>query len=119
MSEPQREKLDDCEAGLVATGGSEALLSELIEIFLEECPKVLAGIRTAVDDRSAKDLRRHAHTLRGSLRYFGETQAGVLSAELEAMGEEGSFDFAGPVLKTLEREIDRLLPELQKFVRDC
>lgn len=118
MSDSEGDKLIDWEAGHVATGGNKKLLAELIEIFFEEYPKLLAGIRAGIDDRSAKDLRRYAHTLKGSLRYFGETHAGALSGELEVMGEHSSFEAAQPLLEKLEPEIDRLLPELQAFLQD-
>lgn len=116
MKEAEGEKLIDWQAGLDATGGNEQLLAELIEIFFEEYPKLLTGIRDAIDRGAAKDLQRFAHTLKGSLRYFGDTAAGRLAYELEGMGSSGAFDTAPALLEQLTPAVERLLPELREYV---
>lgn len=56
-----------------AVGGSPELLQELVEIFFAEYPKLITGIQTSIESANLTDLRRFAHTLKGSLRYFGKT----------------------------------------------
>ena len=115
MTEADKARLIDWQAGLAATAGSPSLLCELIEIFLQEYPKHLAGIAEAIDDRSAKEMRRFAHTLKGCLRYFGESKASALASELETMGAGELFDGADLLLAELRTEVARLLPEMQEF----
>ena len=97
-------------------GGDQDLLVELIEIFFEEHPKLIAGIRESIDSNALVDLRRFAHTMKGCLRYFGETQAGHLSFELEAMARDNKAGQAEEVFTELKSKLEWLLPELRDFV---
>ena len=55
---------------LVNAGGDEALLLELINIFLEEVTKHLTDIHRALNEQDYVLLNRAAHTLKGSSRIF-------------------------------------------------
>ena len=115
MTEADNGSLIDWQVGLAATGGRHQLLCELIDIFFSEYPQQLSGIRDAIEDRSGKELRRFAHTLKGCLRYFGDSKAARLAKELEAMGLDENFDNATGLLEELRAEVGRLVPELQDF----
>jgi HPt (histidine-containing phosphotransfer) domain-containing protein len=108
-------KVDWKHAHLVA-GDSRELLLEIIEIFFDEYPKMIAGIQSSIQSAAFVELRRFAHTLKGSLRYFGETKAGQLSLELEIMARDGRIERATKVFGDLQREMNSLLPELRAFV---
>lgn len=99
-----------------SVGGSVDLLREIIEIFFEEYPKLIAGIESSIESEAFGDLRRFAHTLKGSLRYFGETKAGQLSSELEVMGQDGQSERATEVFGHLKTEMDAIISELKAFV---
>lgn len=101
---------------LKTVGGAPDLLAELIEIFLEEHPKLTDGIRTSLAANKLTDLRRFAHTLKGSLRYFGNTDAGKLSLELEVMARDGKTELANELFDRIQVEMESLLPELKAFV---
>lgn len=98
-----------------AVGGSPELLQELVEIFFEEYPKLVAGIQSSLESETLPDLRRFAHTLKGSLRYFGKTEAGKLSSQLEEMARDEQTDDATEVFSQLQTELASLLPELTAF----
>ncbi|MBP88725.1 MAG: hypothetical protein CMJ64_18765 [Planctomycetaceae bacterium] len=116
MTEPEKARLIDWQVGLDATGGNQALLCELITIFFDEYPKQLAGIREAIESRSGKELRRFAHTLKGCLRYFGDSKAGSLASDLEVMAADDIFDNGSGLLEDLRLEVERLLPELREYL---
>jgi HPt (histidine-containing phosphotransfer) domain-containing protein len=99
-----------------AVGGSPDLLREIIEIFFDEYPKLIVGLQSSIESGTLVDLRRFAHTLKGCLRYFGETRAGQLSLELEIMGRDGQTERATRVFGDLQIEMGSLLPELKAFV---
>lgn len=99
-----------------AVGGNIDLLLELIDIFFAEYPKLIAGIGSSIESQSVDELRLFAHTLKGSLRYFGELHAGQLAYELEVMGHGGQFERAKEVFGQLQTEMDTVLPELKAFV---
>ena len=116
MTEADGGKLVDWQVIHAATGGNPALLRELIEIFLTEVPKHLSDIDEAIRQQAADDLRRHAHTIKGCLRYFGETPAGECARQLESMGKEQRFEGAADRLTELRGEVQRLVPELQNYL---
>ena len=99
-----------------AVGGSVDLLCEIIKIFFDEYPKLIAGIESSIESEAPGELRRFAHTLKGSLRYFGETTAGQLSYELEVMGQDGQSERAREVFGQLKTEMDAIISELKAFV---
>ena len=43
----------------------------MAEAALEETPRLMAAMRQAVAQRDRTQLRLSAHTLKGSIRYFG------------------------------------------------
>ncbi len=94
--------------------GDEQLGSEIIEMFVQECPKLLQGVRQAVEQQSAPLLERAAHALKGSLGDIGAHQAGDAARDLEMMARNGNLDDTGDALTSLVCALDRLMPELQR-----
>jgi two-component system sensor histidine kinase/response regulator len=90
---------------LERVGGDEELLHEIIGIFLEEYPSLIAGIRSAVEKQDARSLERSAHNLKGSVCNFGARSATQAALELELMGRKGETHSAGPVVEALELEL--------------
>ena len=100
-------------------GGDEQVATELAELFLTECPGLEAGIRKAVDARIGADLRRHAHTLKGSAGIF-KAQAAVSAAQrLEKMGKDGDFAGAEEAWSTLAVELARVKAVLRERVAEA
>ena len=104
---------------MVQVGGDEAVAAELAGLFLAECPGLETGIREAVDARNAADLRRHAHTLKGSAGVFKAEAAVDAAQRLEKMGRDGDLDGAEEALSALARELDRLKPVLAERIADA
>ncbi len=103
------EELIDWSAALDAAGGDEALLLDLVGVFLDEATTLMADIRRSIDQRDAVLLRRSAHTLKGSLRIFQSAVASGLAFQLEEMGKDSVFDDAPRVLADLKPQMDLVL----------
>jgi len=103
----------DWEQALECASGRRGLLMELIEIFLSECPSLVDEIGDAITRGSAKGLTLVAHRLKGSLRYFGDSDAAERARELEDMGRAQRMDDAESKFAELRTELDRLLPVLR------
>ncbi|GAB4130349.1 MAG: hypothetical protein Kow0040_07970 [Thermogutta sp.] len=73
----------DWKTALATTGGDAGLLADLVETFLQEAPTLLQSIREGVDRADWPGARRAAHTLGGSLRYFGVARASQTAYALE------------------------------------
>ena len=96
--------------------GDMHLLRELIEVFAEEGPKMLARIEDAVRRGSASDLEKSAHKIKGSALQFSAQAAAAVAFELEEMGRRGSVTGAEPLLHTLRQEIILLQAALNSMV---
>lgn len=101
---------------LARLGGDEALLRELCEIFLDECPKLVQKLRQALATDDPEAVMRAAHSLKGELGYLGATAAAQASRELEDMGHEKNIARAGEVSGLLERELRDVCLAIQDFI---
>ena len=106
----------DWKMAIDATGGNLALLIELIELLFDEYPKLMQLLEESLAKSSCRDFRRAAHTLKGCLRYFGDTAAGRTARELELLAEQEQLSSARPVLDRLVQEMEPLLGELRAHV---
>ena len=113
------------ESALENVGGDGAMLRELAEIFFVECPKLMEQIREHIASADGPELRRAAHTLKGSAHVFGAEEAADAAHRLEEIGREGfdgelsrteAFADAEEALALLEDEVARLLPALRERV---
>lgn len=109
----------DWEKAVAQVGGDEAVIADLAGLFLAECPGLETGIRAAVDAGNAADLRRHAHTLKGSAGVFRAEAAVEAAQRLEKMGREGDLDGAEEAVSALAHELDRLKPVLAERVAEA
>jgi signal transduction histidine kinase/CheY-like chemotaxis protein len=93
-------------------GNDPEMLKELAEIFVDECPRLVADVRRALDAGDASGLRMAAHTLKGSLSVFAAGPATAAALRLERLGEAAQLTQAEAGWEGLRAELDRLLPEL-------
>jgi two-component system, sensor histidine kinase and response regulator len=98
----------DEEALRTLVGGDERLMGEIIELFLEEGPRLLATIRRAVADADLRALDAAAHALKGSTANVGAATASSMALGLEAMAKRGTLGDAPAGLRTLESELNRV-----------
>ena len=101
------------DAALESVGGDEAMLRELAEMFFAECPKLMQQIREHIASADGPELRRAAHTLKGSAHVFGAEGVAEAAHRLEEIGREEAFADAAEALALLEDEVARLLPALR------
>lgn len=116
---PEAEQADgviDHAALLAGVDGDRRLLSELVRLFLADCPQGLAKIKNAIRCGDAGALGRAAHTLKGSVGNFATKNAFAAAERLEIMGRDGDLDNAGKAFMTLESELARLTEELRRLI---
>ena len=120
QSEPERARNDgvDWSEALRCVGGDRNLLGEVVESVIEELPDLVAAVRRAVAEQAADELRAVAHRLKGSIRYFGQTEAFKSALRLEEMGSQGRLEEASLVVSTMQKEVEFLTSILTAFVRD-
>jgi CheY-like chemotaxis protein len=92
--------------------GDEGLGKEIIEMFLQECPKLLQNVRQAAEQRNASMLFRSAHTLKGSIGDIAAPQALDAARTLEQMARKGELEGLETVMMSLEAAVQTLVREL-------
>ena len=103
----------DWQEAIARVGGSEATLRDVAELFLAEAPKMMQEIRAAIDGGAHADLRRTAHTLKGSAAVFVAQPAVDAALRLEKLGEAGELEGVEEAWAKLEAEVERLVPALK------
>jgi PAS domain S-box-containing protein len=93
-------------------GGDVELLRELIDIFSQEWPKILAKMKDAVATNEPEVLQREAHTLKGSVGNFTADEAAKAATQVEAMAKRRDMAAAEEALAVLERELIRVSDSL-------
>ena len=104
----------DWDGALRHLDNNEELLRELAAMFLDECPKLMAAIETAQSSGDASELRRAAHTLKGSADVVGARAAATAASRLEELGRDGELEAVPNAQRMLAAEVSRLRPVLRK-----
>jgi HPt (histidine-containing phosphotransfer) domain-containing protein len=112
MSEAMDKTLDVA-ALMDRLGGDRELLQELIALYLEDEPGLLAQIATAIREAQPDAIRRAAHTLKGSVGIFCASSAQAAAAAMEAAGRDGKLDAAATLHEHLVAEFDRVRDALR------
>jgi len=73
-------------------GGDPEFLAEVIDTFLQDCPKLAADMQAAGASGDAVALRRAAHTLKSNSRTFGATALADICQEIEERAATGNLD---------------------------
>jgi HPt (histidine-containing phosphotransfer) domain-containing protein len=93
-------------------GNNDALIVELLDLFLDGYQSQLAAIQSAVAGRNLEGIRRSAHMLKGgasNLSASGVVDAAAALEHAAAQGRTGDLD---PHFATLVLEIEQLVAEL-------
>jgi HPt (histidine-containing phosphotransfer) domain-containing protein len=105
-------------AGLLeqVAGGDLGLLKEVVGVFLDDSPAMLADVKQAVDRGDAAALRRAAHKLKGVVANFGAPAAVAAALRLEEMGLGQDLSGAAAAYDELAAALGRLRPELERIL---
>lgn len=88
-------------------------INELVDTFLEDAPKLIREMKTALAAKDADSFRRAAHSLKSNSATFGATRLAELARELEMIGKENRLANAGSRLDGLEQMYRTVAAELK------
>ncbi len=106
----------DWKGALERLGGNEQTLRELAELFVGECPKMVADIEKAIASKDTTSLKRAAHTLKGSADVFAAKPVVVAAYRVEAIGREGNLVGVEDAMVVLKTELELLTPALKERI---
>jgi HPt (histidine-containing phosphotransfer) domain-containing protein len=98
--------------------GNQALFSDVIAIFLEDCPRRLAAIKAAVDLRDAARIEEAAHVLKGAAANLSAIRLFEAAQTLERIGSEARLSAAEAAWRRLSIEATQVMDTLQRFERE-
>ena len=93
--------------------GDAGLMTEVIRVFLRDCPTRLAAISSAVSARDAEALRAAAHALKGAAGNLSATRLFAAADVLERIGVASRMDAAEGAWRQLSVEASQLMDLLR------
>jgi PAS domain S-box-containing protein len=119
VSAPQQgiktEDVCNREDAMTCADGDEVLFREVVQIFLDECPKYMSEISDAIKENNASRLARASHALKGSVGNFRAHTVFETALKLEMMGKGGDLTGADAVFSVFEGEMENLKKALERF----
>jgi two-component system, sensor histidine kinase and response regulator len=86
--------------------GEPDIISELVQLFVEDTPPQLAALREAVEASDAQSVERIAHTLKGSCGNMGAVRMAKLCEELQGVGASRNLARVPELPDQLEAEFE-------------
>ena len=91
----------------------QELLRELLQLFKDECPRLMQSLEEAVSRQEMKVVETTSHSLKGMLANLSATRAASAASRLEKLSHAGKrFELKG-TLADLQSEVAALLLELE------
>jgi CheY-like chemotaxis protein len=112
---PERHSVVADREQLISELGDEELVISLIDIFLEQIPKLLGDLDLAFVSGNAQAVERTAHTLKGSVGNFGAPEAFRLAEAVEDVAKGGDLPAAAEVAKQFRDEMRLVTAALSKM----
>ncbi len=102
----------DLDVALQRVDGDLDLLREVAGLFLDESPKMMAGLEDALRKRDAPALARAAHAIKGCVATFCAQPAYDAARALEIAGRNEKLAEAARDVARLSSALNALTPEL-------
>ena len=99
----------DLSVALRWLGGDRRLLSELVGIFVDDGPKRLQAIRTAMTVSDMRQIEQVAHNLKGSAAILGATRLQTAALALEDAAHDGHTGNNPDLVAKIARELDTVM----------
>ena len=96
-------------------GGMDGV-RKLAEVFQDECQSIMESLRASIPARETKDVRRAAHTLKGSANLFAAKRVYDAAQAIEQRAVNDEIDSTEALLPALEEEVARLMKCLERFI---
>ena len=98
--------------------GDRAFLAELTEVFRNDYPRQLRGIRDALEANDPAGVRQRSHALKGALSSLAANRARDMAAGLERQGTSGDLAGAETALESLEQEVNWAMDSLAALCQE-
>jgi HPt (histidine-containing phosphotransfer) domain-containing protein len=97
--------------------GEPDVLAEIFNLFLDEVPKRIDVLRSAVKSGDAAKVQRAAHSLKGSSGNIGARAMHDVCRQLDERAKDGDLDTLQPLLDALVSEYQKVETEIRRRLR--
>jgi CheY-like chemotaxis protein len=105
----------DRAAMLERVEGDHELLVEILNLFLEDAPRLLIAMHEALEQGNMTVLERSAHSMKGAASNFSALVTAAAAERLEKSVGRGDRESLMAALAALEAAVNRLLPRLAEI----
>ena len=101
---------------LERAGEDHELVMELLQLFLDDFPRLCDALDQAVHSSDASQIEKAAHALKGMFGSLSMKRASQLAAQVELAGRAADMGQVLQAMAELNREQAGLLPVIESFV---
>lgn len=98
----------------IAALAKPALLTSMIDLYLQHSPSLVGAIETAAANMHADALSQAVHTLKSSTANLGGTRLAMVAKECEALVREGGITQAAPMVSRIRTEYQEFCAALTR-----
>ena len=125
LTQKDDESVDDNEALqiidqallLKAFDGDLDFMQEVVEVFLNDYPRLFADLRQAVQSRDEGLLMRSAHSLKGMLKNFRADVAAEIAYDIEKRAKASNFENIRAEIAALRDQVAEVDRNLRDIIR--
>ena len=86
----------------------EEVLKETVNIFLEEAPQTIELLAEAIEAKDSKNVKIHAHKLKGLARHVAARKISDMLLDLETKGRKEELEGSEALFADIQTEFDKL-----------
>jgi HPt (histidine-containing phosphotransfer) domain-containing protein len=94
-------------------GGSEEMVNQIVNMFLESTPELISEMKTSLAEENWEVLKRNAHKAKSSFLMIGAKITGKKLERIELGTENPTQTDLGDLVAEVENESDYIFKELK------
>ncbi len=94
------------------------IVTEIINIFIDEYPERMQTLRKNIDDKDFEQLKFNAHSLKGVVANFVAPEVQELARQLELKGANQDLNGVEPLYAELKEKAGMVVEELKELKKD-
>ncbi len=110
----QEEKTLDIESALVDMGGDREIYKEVLDVFIEDSPKLISELTRPLERNDYETITRFAHSIKSSSRAIGGMRMSALAARLEEMSKDEVCTDMTTLIESIKAALKSLIEALRK-----
>jgi HPt (histidine-containing phosphotransfer) domain-containing protein len=84
--------------------GGDDFVAEVIDVFLDDAPALIATLRSSLERQNTEELRRAAHTLKSNGATLGAEAFAEICRTVEQQAKAGRLDGVSQLVDRIEQE---------------